>query len=223
MFEKIARFSVRWRWFIIVAWIAAVPILTANLPNINDVSKNDNSQFLPKSSPSQTASNLENVFLSKQASATATIIAAREGSSLTTADNQAINQIMKSVSHVPGVISVQDRGISADGQARQVQIALNGAAFGNGAAQIVQDIRADFTNAPSGLSLHLTGQLAQGVDSDNSNKSGKNNTQIFTVIFILLLLLVVFRSVLAPLITLLPAGLALAVAQPVIAESTRSE
>ena len=36
-----------------------------------------------------------------------------------------------------------------------------------------------------------------------------------------MLLLLVFRAVLAPIVTLLPAGLALAVAQPIIAESTK--
>jgi uncharacterized membrane protein YdfJ with MMPL/SSD domain len=48
MFTAIARFSVRFRWPIIIFWIAAVPILSSTLPKIGDVSKNDNSAFLPK-------------------------------------------------------------------------------------------------------------------------------------------------------------------------------
>jgi putative drug exporter of the RND superfamily len=221
MFEKIARFSVRFRWLIIIFWIAAVPILTANLPNINDVTKNNNSDFLPKGSPSTTAANLETAFQSKDTAGTATIVASRDTSPLTAADNQAIDHIMATVRKQHGIDAVKDQGVSADGQARQVLVDINGAGFGNDAIKVVQAIRDQFKGAPSGLNLHLTGQIAENVDADNSNKSGKDNTQIYTVIFILVLLLLVFRSLLAPIVTLIPAGLALAVAQPVIAESTK--
>jgi RND superfamily putative drug exporter len=222
MFEKIARFSVRYRLFIIVFWIVAVPVLTANLPSINSVSKNDNSQFLPKSSPSTQAVNLENGFQTKGTATTATIVAVSQSGPLTSADNQAIDRVTAAVKHVADVSSVKNQGVSADGQAVELQVGISGAGYGNQAATIVDNIRAQWKSGlPAGLQMHLTGDLAQGVDSDNSNNSSRDNTQLFTVIFILVLLLFVFRSVLAPIVTLVPAGLALAVAQPVIAESTK--
>jgi RND superfamily putative drug exporter len=64
--------------------------------------------------------------------------------------------------------------------------------------------------------------LAAGVDQENANSSGRNKTEIYSVVLILILLLLVFRSILAPLVTLIPAGLALAVSQPVIAEATKA-
>jgi RND superfamily putative drug exporter len=222
MFEAIARFSVRFRWLIIFAWIAAIPVLTMNLPNINDVSKNDNSQFLPKGSPSNKAISLESSFQSKNTSATATIVAVRESGTLTASDNQAINRIVTAVSHQPAVTKVKNQGLSADGHARQLLIELNGASFGTQAITIVQNIRTQLNNdVPSGLALHLTGNLAENIDSNNANTHGRNSTELYTVIFIIALLLLVFRALLAPIITLLPAGLALAVAQPIIAESTK--
>jgi RND superfamily putative drug exporter len=222
MFEAIARFSVKFRWFIIIAWIIAVPVLTSHLPNINNVTKNDNSQFLPKNSPSTKAINLESSFQSKNTSATATIVAVRQVGTLTPSDNQTINTIIGEVGHLHSVSQIHSQGESADGHARQILVDLNGAGFGPQSTTIVQSIRSKLThNLPSGLALHLTGSFAESVDSNNASSHGRDSTELYTVIFIIVLLLLVFRALLAPLITLLPAALALAVAQPVIAESTK--
>lgn len=222
MFAVIARFSVKFRWFIIIFWIAIIPILTANLPSINNVSKNDNSQFLPKNSASTKAINLESSFQSKNTSATSTIVAVRQDGPLTSTDNTAIDKAMAEVSRVNGVTTVRNQGISSDGYARQILVDLNGASFGTGASSIAQNIRNAFNkNLPAGLALHLTGTFAESVDANNANNHGRNSTELYTVVFIIALLLLVFRALLAPIITLIPAGIALAVAQPVIAESTK--
>lgn len=223
MFKAIARFSVKFRWFIIIFWIAAVPIVTANFPSITDVSKNDNSQFLPKNSPTDRASQLESQFQDKKTASNAVIVAVRNNGQLTAADNAAIARIAAAVKHVSDVTTVQNQGVSADGQAQELLVGVNGQAFGDQASQIVANIRTQLQkDVPSGLSLHLTGDLAQGVDAEDANQKGRNSTEGYTVLLILVLLLLVFRAVLAPLVTLLPAGLALAIAQPVVAETTKA-
>lgn len=222
MFEKIARFSVRFRWLIIIFWIAMVPIVTANFPSITDVSKNNNSEFLPKNSPTTQAAKLESAFQSKKTPDTSVIIAVRDNGKLTAADNAAISRIADKVKGIESVTSVQNQGVSADGQASELLVGVTSAAFGDQATQIVNDIRAQLnSDVPSGLSLHLTGDMAQSVDAETANQHGRNSTEFYTVILIVVLLLVVFRALLAPIITLLPAGLALAISQPVIAEATK--
>lgn len=223
MFEKIARFSVRFRWFVIIFWIAAVPVLTANLPSITNVSKNNNSDFLPKKSPSSSAAKLENAFQRKDTATSAVIVAVSDNGPLTADDNVAIGRVVQDVKRVQDVTEVRDQGVSADGQARQVFVGISGAAFGQQATVIVKNVRDAIQKAavPTGLSTHLTGDLAAGVDSENANSKGRNSTEGYTVILILVLLLLVFRALLAPLVTLIPAGLALAVSQPIIAESTK--
>jgi RND superfamily putative drug exporter len=199
-----------------------VPVLNATLPSINNVTKNDNTDFLPKNSPSITALHLENNFQPGDTAGTAVIVAVRQGTPLTTADQAAIKQIMSNVSRTDGVNNVKNQGVSADGQADQIQVGINGKGFGNQAADVLAGIRAQTDKKlPAGLQVYVTGDFAQAVDSQNANQSGRNSTELYTVIFILVLLLIVFRSLLAPFITLLPAGLALAVAQPVIAETTK--
>ena len=220
MFEKIARFSVRFRWPIIIFWIALVPILTANLPNINDVTKNSNADFLPKKTQSATALDLENSFLKKNTATITTLVAFRAGG-LTDADNQAVDKIIAKLKQDRYVSQVSNAGVSRDGMARQIQVGINGAGVGPNSVKVLEELRGKLNPLPAGLSAHLTGEYAQQVDSQTANQRGRNSTELYTVIFILVLLLLVFRSVLAPLVTLLPAGLALAISQPVIAEATK--
>ena len=69
---------------------------------------------------------------------------------------------------------------------------------------------------PPGLKLHLAGQVATIVaNQQSSNKSG-NEVQSFSFLFIIALLLIVFRSLPAALVTLIPSGLALLISFRVI-------
>jgi RND superfamily putative drug exporter len=223
MFRAIGKFSVRFRWPIVIFWIALVPVLSSNFPNINDVTKNNVSDFLPKNSPTALGANLEQSFQKKDTATNSVLIVGRNGT-LTAADQAALAQLVDNVKKVKEITEVKDLGPSSDGQAQQYFVGISGAAFGNGSTIIVGDVRDAIhkTKLPAGLNAHLTGDLAAEVDQENANSSGRNKTELYSVILILILLLIVFRSLLAPIVTLLPAGLALAIAQPIIAEGTKA-
>jgi len=96
------------------------------------------------------------------------------------------------------------------------------AANSNTAARdVVDGIRASFSRvgAPDGLSFHLAGPLAVSVDA--SGGSAGNITR-FTLIFVIVLLFIVYRAALAPLITLIPAALAVALSGLLIAQLARA-
>jgi putative drug exporter of the RND superfamily len=224
MFRAIAKFSVKFRWPIIILWIAAVPIVTSVFPNIADVTKNSTQDFLPKNSPTAEASVLEQSFQRKDTATNSVIVAERSNGQLTPGDNANLQMVVDKVKKVKEVTEVRDLGSSADGRAHEYFVGISGAAFGQGAVGIVDDIRGTVHSSklPSNVHAYLTGDLAAGVDQEKSQSAGKKSVEFYSVILILVLLLVVFRSILAPIITLLPAGLALAIAQPVIAESTKA-
>lgn len=224
MFRSIAKFSVKFRWLIIIFWIAMVPILTSSFPNINDVTKNSTKDFLPKNSPTDQASKLETAFQKEDTASNAILVASSKNGVLTPSDNVALQKLVDNVKKVKEVTEVDDLGVSADGQAHEFLVGVSGAAFGNGAFNIVDNLRSTIEQAhlPSGMKANLTGDLAASVDQENSNSSGRNKTELYSVVLILVLLLLVFRSILAPIVTLLPAALALIISQPVIAESTKA-
>lgn len=221
VFEAIGRFSVKFRWFIIVAWIVAIPVLNANMPKLNDVSKNDNSKFLPANSQTQKAFELETAFQSKDTSGRMDLVAHRTDGKLTDSDLAALDTVMANIKKVNGVIDIRAMGVSADGTAAEYSIGLGDKIQGVQGLTLVDDVRAKMKTDVKALDIHLAGEIAQMADVQKQNSNTSSKTELYNVIFIIALLLVVFRALLAPIVTLIPAGFALAVAQPLIAESTK--
>ncbi len=62
MFAALGRFTVRFRWLIVAAWVIAVVGLVTGLPNLSSVEKSSNSDFLPASSASVRAATLAGAF-----------------------------------------------------------------------------------------------------------------------------------------------------------------
>ena len=76
------------------------------------------------------------------------------------------------------------------------------------------------SGAPPGLAMHLTGSLAQNVDEEDQSGQTQLLTELLSVLFILALLFLTFRALLAPFVALLPSAVALIAAGPVIAVSS---
>jgi RND superfamily putative drug exporter len=218
MFVALGKFAVRFRWLVVVAWLVITVVCVQAFPGLGTISQSNNSAFLPANSPSEAALKLAAPF-QNSALTTVTLIAARGDGPLTTADQDAIDQVEASIRTLPHVIMVRDLGVSRDGAARQAMIAADVRAFNAGpSTQLVDSIRSTLTSASasSGLEMHLTGSLALAIDNNKSSQSSQRYTTLFSVLFIIVLLLLVFRAPLAPLITLLPAGVVLALSGPVI-------
>jgi RND superfamily putative drug exporter len=223
MFEAIARFDIRFRWLIVVVWIVGVVAGVKLLPGLSSVSQSNNTQFLSSTSPSVVASHLAEPFQGKNPAGTAIIVASRASGPLTAADMAAIGRVEQAARQVPGVTLVKDEGTSEDGMAAEALVTVSAAAAnGNTSSKnVVGGIRADFgrVGAPAGLSFHLTGQLAVSVDASNTHVA---SIERYTVLFVIVLLFVVYRALLAPLITLIPAALSVLLSGPLVAETAKA-
>jgi RND superfamily putative drug exporter len=222
-FTGLGRFSVRFRFLIVLAWVAVTAFAVQNLPSLGDVAKDTTSGFLPANSPSMQAAAMAAPFQDTSLAA-ATLVVAREGG-LTAADNAAVDRLEDQIRAIDRVKVVVDLGVSGDGQARQalVQAAVVSFSAGPEAEGVVNAIRSSFVSAglPDGLQVHLTGQLATQVDTVTASGSSQSLTQQLSFLFIIVLLLLAFRAVLAPIVTLVPAAFVLVLSGPVIAESTK--
>ena len=161
-FTGLGRFSVRFRFAIVVAWIIVTVLAVRLLPSLSDVAKDTTSGFLPANSPSMQAAAMAAPFQDVSL-APATLVVARDGG-LTAADNAAVDALEAQIRAVDHVKAVVDLGVSADGQARQALVEASVIAFSAGpeASGVVDAIRGTFGAAglPAGLQAHLTGQLA---------------------------------------------------------------
>jgi putative drug exporter of the RND superfamily len=228
-FSGVGRLSVRFRWAIVLAWVAGAVAATVLLPSLSNVTQSDNTSFLPASAPSEQANQLASPLQGASLTAVTVVVArvggALTGSTLNGADQAAIARLSAALARVSRVVSVRDAGQSSDGQAEQLTVlaglAQSGGLSTSQQASLVASLRQVIGTAawPAGLVAHTAGPVATRVD--NNATSGKTGGQVewFSIIFVIALLMAVFRSALAPLIAVLPALVVVLVAERLTAEA----
>jgi RND superfamily putative drug exporter len=223
IFGAIGRAAVRFRWLVVLVWIAAAFGAVTQLPSLASVTNNNNSTFLPASAPSEHAAVLAaplgtaNLF-------GIPVVAARSGAPLTPADVTALAALQHQLGTVPGVSRVQDLGRSPDGQAVQLQV-LAQASGGNQSQQtdLVDGLRAKIAGAglPAGLQVHLAGDIAVSVDQQKASGNTGGQVQDFSALFIIVLLVLIFRSLTLALTTLAPAFISVLISGPLVGEAAK--
>ncbi|HZR49569.1 MAG TPA: MMPL family transporter [Streptosporangiaceae bacterium] len=217
-FASLGRFAVRFRWAVIAAWLAGTVAAMTLLPGLGSVTQSDNSSFLPASAPSQQAATLA-APIQGAASLTAVTIVAARPSGLTTADEAAAARLGARLAQVTHVVSVQSAGVSADGDATRLTVlAAIPQAPGLSAssqAALCAALRAAMGGVllPAGLRAHLAGAVATRVDNNAVSTSSGSKVQWFSLIFVVALLVAVFRSALAPFVAVVPAALVVLVSE----------
>jgi RND superfamily putative drug exporter len=229
IFGGIGRFSVKFRWFVVAFWLIATVAIVGGLPSLSSVAQGNNQSFLPASAPSEHAINLATAFGDPNQTPVP-VVAARTDGPLTPADLQWITgPLTTSLDKVSTINKVRFLGESQSlpgvtGQAAQLQAlsSLQGGG-GNGVTTLVDNLRTAITSAhpPAGLQVHVTGQLADLVDNQKKNGNTTGLVELGAFLAVLIILLLVFRSLLAPLITIAPAGLTVLMSGPLVAEAAQ--
>jgi RND superfamily putative drug exporter len=223
-FAVAGRLAVRFRWAIVLAWVAGTIAAMVLLPSLSNVTQSDNTSFLPASAPSEQAAQLASPLQGDSLTAV-TVVAARANGPLTGADQAAIARLSDALARVARVTSVRDAGQSADGQAEQFTVlaalAQSGGLATSQQASLVASLREVIRTAalPAGLMAHTAGSVATRVDTNATSSKTGGQVQWFSIIFVIALLMAVFRSALAPLIAVLPALVVVLVAERLTAEA----
>ena len=109
IFRGIGAFSVRFRWLMLIVWVAGAFAAATMLPSLNSVTQNNNSKFLPASAPSEHAVQLAAPF-GIAGLVPIPVVAARAGAPLTPADAAALTALQHDLHGVSGVTKVLDAG-----------------------------------------------------------------------------------------------------------------
>lgn len=222
-YAALGRFAVRRRWFVVLFWIVATVLAIRFFPSLGSVTKSDNTDFLPKNSPSSVANRLASPLQNSKLTPVPVVIV-RNGGPLTDADRQYVDRLGRALQRVPHVVKVADLGQSPDGRATQLlpQANIN---FGEDGPikKLVKQLRTAMLAQPppAGVQTHLAGELADQVDQQAKGGTTESKIEGLSVLFILILLIIIFRSPLAPLVTLAPAFLISQLSGYVIAEMTK--
>jgi RND superfamily putative drug exporter len=221
-FRGIGSFAVKFRWFVLVAWVIAAVAVPRALPSLSSVTQGNNANFLPASAPSEHALKLA-APLGGSTLTPVPVVAASAQGTLTQAEQAWLQKLQQDLGKVPTVVKVRDLGHSPDGQAAQLQVLSNVSQGGAGTdvTKLVKDLRNTIARdgPPSGLSVHLAGAVPIQVDQQAKSGNTDSQIQLLSIIFIIGLLLLVFRALLAPLVTLIPAVFAVTISGPLVAEA----
>jgi RND superfamily putative drug exporter len=223
IFRTIGSLAVRFRWLVLIAWVAGAIAAGSLLPSLNSVTQNNNTKFLPASAPSSHAAALAAPF-GTASLAPIPVIAARPSAPLSRADLSAIAALPARLKTVSGVGKVQDAGVSADGHAVQlVVLAQQGGGNANYATDLIDGLRAQIAAAhlPAGLQAHVTGDIAAQVDQQKASGNTGSKIQLLSLLFILVLLVLIFRSFTLALVTVIPPLLSFTIAGPLVAEAAQ--
>jgi RND superfamily putative drug exporter len=211
----LARVVIRFRYVVIAGWLIAAALCVVLLPSLADSVNTDNSTFLPASTPTSHALVLAAPF-QPAGTTTGTLVVVGKAK-LSSSDQSDITSLEAKIAKDDHVVSVSDQGVSTDGKAQKAGIVFSVLTSSPDASSTVAAVRATISaHLPSGLRGYLTGQLPTAVDNQNSQASAQKLTSDLSILVILVMLIIVFRAVLAPLVTLGPAVLVLQTSEHVI-------
>jgi uncharacterized membrane protein YdfJ with MMPL/SSD domain len=210
----------RARW-VIVGWIVAAVIFTVTAPSLNDVGAQDTDDFIPASSPSRQADDaIAQLFPGDPTRDASVIVLARDGG-LTESDHAYAAELtdwLQSPDNAADVRAVQSAGNdpdlgpflrSTDGAAELLITSFASAPLSLDGAHLVERIRDHMdATAPAGLEHHLTGIGGLGADQIGGIVRSFDVTALMTVVLVLVILLLVYRSAVAALVPLVSIGLA---------------
>ncbi|AMQ21401.1 MMPL family transporter [Geobacillus sp. JS12] len=221
------RAIIKGKWLVLAAWIAIAAVLMATAPNMGELVREKGQLSVPDGYSSSLAAKLikeANSQENKQNERSAVLVFYQKGG-LTADDKKEIERAVNALEkkkeelHVTNIVSpfanreLEKELISKDGTTMLISVSIDPA--GRTAKQLTDALY----KAVDGVKVehYFTGGWMIDEDVVTSSQEGVKKTEGITVVFILIVLLAVFRSPVAPLIPLLAVGATYVVSQSVVA------
>ncbi|MFB7721420.1 MMPL family transporter [Nocardia sp. NPDC056100] len=206
MFSRLGRFVVHQPWLVIGVWLVAIVGVMFSAPTLT--ASTDQSDFLPSHYESIQAARLQQQAFPGSTTPAALIVFERaDGAPLTTADTTAVQAVADNLAarKIKEVTAIAATPPSENGLIDIVAVQMTKVTTPEAKPQTeaVKDLRSALKEAmpQSDLKAGITGQVAQTLDQQESGKTAMKLIFLATIVLIVVLLLVVFRS---PVIAVLP-------------------
>ncbi|MDX3004119.1 MMPL family transporter [Kribbella solani] len=224
MFTRLGRFVVHHPWKVIAAWVVAAIAVIAFAPTLADVTTKDQAALLPDKYESVQAQKLAADAFGQTNDATASIVVKRgAGGELTAADQARITALAAKITNakidrVTAAVT-GPQAVSPNKQVQIVGVGLKGLPDEQAVLDAVQKIRDVTGPALTGADLEygVTGDAALYLDNQDAFENAFVVVGIATLILIVGLLLVIYRSPIAAFLPILTVGLVSAIAPGLIA------
>jgi RND superfamily putative drug exporter len=224
MFGRLGRWVVYNPWKVILAWLIVAVAIVFFAPTLRDITQTDQSAFLPNSYESVKAQELATQKFQQNTNGTATIVVKRDdGQPLTEADQAKVGDVAQKIQdakieHVTGALT----GVQTLSQNKQVQlisVGLDKQPYDEAVLPAVKSIRdvAKPAVAGTGLSLKVTGDAALALDNQGAFDNALVIVGVATVVLIIGLLLLIYRSPIAALLPVVTVGVVITISPGLIA------
>lgn len=201
--------------FSLIAWVLILIISVVALPNITELTNAHSDITLPSNVESNVAQSIENNWGAKKKNTYAiALVFNKEHGKLTDADKQAINNTLDKFTNDKSKYGIKDTLLpdsniatrkklqSKDGTTWVAQ--FNVSKKGRTVEQVYNQMNRDVKT--QGLRTYVTGADVLQHDFSASIQEGIKKTEAITIVFIFIVLIIVFRSPIVPLISLLTVG-----------------
>jgi RND superfamily putative drug exporter len=233
MFERLGHLVLRFRFVLLVAWLTAAAAAVLFAPSLKDVGTADETSFLPRDVQSmQARERLATAFPADASSGTATLVASRPGG-LSEADRaylgslgdwilgpsapEAVRDIVVNVQSADRRPELASLFRSADGVVELAQVQLSVAPFQRSANDAVDAVREQIEGTlPAGLRVDVTGPAGLGRDYLAAVAEGTDRTTLVTLVLVIVILLLIYRSPVTALVPLVTIGVAFLVSRGIL-------
>jgi putative drug exporter of the RND superfamily len=228
MFGRWGEIVVRRPWWVIGAWLVGAVLIIGFLPRLSDITSADQGSFLPNSYESVQALDLAHSAFPQQVSSTALIVVKRaDGGQLTQADQQRVGDLATAIAkaqiHGVGTPVTGPQAVAPNRSVQLISLPITAQQTDQqGQTDAITGTRAVIReNLTGGLSAGVAGDAAQFVDNTDTFTTALAVVGAATFLFIILLVLLIFRSPIAALMPILVIGVVLQVSSNLIATAGR--
>lgn len=228
--SRLVRAVVRWWWVVLLAWSVLLAVLLAVAPPFEEVAVFDNQAFLPGDADSVRGGELLRDGWDDQLGNAAAVVFARTDGQLREADREHARELVAWLRSEEAPAAVQtvsthleDEQLASslaaeDGRAFFVLAGFDASPFTPRSDEAVAGIREHLEQqpAPDGLEVRLTGSPAVGADQNAAIDRSVNQTHVISLGLVLVILLLIYRSPVAPIVPLVTIGFAFAVSLSVV-------
>jgi RND superfamily putative drug exporter len=202
----------RSKYIVLVFWFLVLFAMGGLAGKLQGVQKNDIAAWLPGSAESTQVFDRSGSFQPKDL--IQGVVVYERASGLTAADRAKVDADVRKFAGLEGVTKVVGPVPAKDGQALQVLVPVNLGSDGWNKAGDMQDRVRAITGADSGgLSIAIAGPLGYAADSVNAFKGIDGALLFGTILVVVVLLLITYRSPIMWLLPVVSAGIALTTAQ----------
>jgi len=228
MFEKIGKFVVKYRVVVLLFWLVTALFMGIKAPSLSQVGTIDEATFLPSSTESVKVKDaIKDKFPEEQAVGSGVIIFFNQNG-LSEEDNNYVKKVSdwlnsdQKPAEVEKIISAatnpesESLFTSQDKTTTLIQVNFSTNSFDKKTEEAVGLIRKQLNDRPANLQAYLSGQAGIGADLSDSVKQSVDKTTWATIILVIVLLLIIYRSPIASLVPLVTVGAAFIISRGVL-------